>query len=686
MAFNDDNNFSWVQRTHEKTLEFYREYKDEGFRLCSLSISGDNPANGKVDPRYSAVMIKGFERYDTESVFRRTQGEFQQKFEEMAAKGYGPYIVCAAGHGNHTVFGGSFRAMDTIPLIRLSLSPQEFVELNFEQRQQGNILIWADCFGKLGALRYCGIWAKNHWRTAWNSDGIAGDKNERQARFDAMREAWARPSLISATPDGRVMQIYVDNRIGDWSMRTEMTFDEFQDYRSTKKEEGLYPFRIASSGVGGNTRFSMICATQDVMIPRTFRVSGRSTAVKAATTTAIDDAMKSFITEQNLRGAALAIVNGSRLVLARGYTLAEPQYPDITPETMFRQASVSKLYCALAIWRMIGEIGQGDIDLNTKMLSILDLHQTGGAQPADWRMQEVTVAHLLESCSGIAQTTVRKALKEWRDTGFTPQPMTDGAVRQAIAARAMKAMPGTYTDYGQTDYYLLGQLAAERLGVPTFADALKQLVLDPLGMTHTKNARSLADDRRDGEARHHLAVQTTDDDTERRHLELAKSVVTTDRRQVPLQYGGLNMEVFSSAGGLSSSVVDMARIAAAICSVGRNSSLFHAQTLTDMLENAADAAARPHGTKGEHRGYHGFDGCNASGPLNNRAYAFAKGGLLNGVRASIQGNTDGFAYAFAVNGDYAKSINWRGMLDAIVGDDTDWGVRDLFPGYGMASL
>ena len=70
---------------------------------------------------------------------------------------------------------------------------------------------------------------------------------------------------------------------------------------------------------------------------------------------AIDDAMVAVMTANMLRGASLAIVHGTRLVYAKGYTMAEAGYPDVQPTTFFRQASVSKMFTAAAIYQLIDE-------------------------------------------------------------------------------------------------------------------------------------------------------------------------------------------------------------------------------------------------------------------------------------------------------------------------------------------
>src|SRR6185369_15967588 len=103
--------------------------------------------------------------------------------------------------------------------------------------------------------------------------------------------------------------------------------------------------------------------------------------------------MKNYVEAENVRGVALAIVKGRRLVYARGYTNAEESYPDIQPTTPFRQASISKSFCAVAVWELIE---RGDLSLNTTMQSVLNLED-----PKDSRFNDVKIKHLLTSTSGI---------------------------------------------------------------------------------------------------------------------------------------------------------------------------------------------------------------------------------------------------------------------------------------------
>ena len=108
---------------------------------------------------------------------------------------------------------------------------------------------------------------------------------------------------------------------------------------------------------------------------------------------------------QNLKGAALAITAGTQLVYAKGYTWAEPTYPDVLPTTLFRQASISKTFTAIAIWRLM-QLKPKELSFTTRMQSILKLKQFNGNPPVDSRYARIRVQHLLESTSGLVQNTV----------------------------------------------------------------------------------------------------------------------------------------------------------------------------------------------------------------------------------------------------------------------------------------
>ncbi len=327
------------------------------------------------------------------------QAGIQQWFDEMVAEGYGPFILSATGPANSAAFVGVFTPISSIPLTRLNLTGTEFAELNAQQQGKGRILVWADAFGTSSDTRYTAIWGPNPSRQAWSCDGIAETGSAYKARFDALVGTWCRQTLVSITPGGRYLSMFADSTMGNWSARKDMSSAEYQDEYNKATAKGLMPICASGSGSGSSVNLAAIFADRDNRDTRTFRSQG------PVSVAAIDSAMETYVKDHNLRGVALAITQGTRLVYAKGYTYSEPAptYPDVLPTTPFRQASVSKTFAAVAMWKLIQ---QGSATLNTKVQFHLNLKQPDGSAPKDSRWADIRIRHLLESTSGIVQGLV----------------------------------------------------------------------------------------------------------------------------------------------------------------------------------------------------------------------------------------------------------------------------------------
>jgi hypothetical protein len=135
---------------------------------------------------------------------------------------------------------------------------------------------------------------------------------------------------------------------------------------------------------------------------------------------------------------------------------------------------------------------------------------------------------------------------------------------------------------------MLSQVITKLAGKPSFEQALKTLVLTPLKITRTRGSTSLVGSQPSDEARHHLRVYNPKNGWPLYPLELAPSMKSADKPKVASHFGGWDMELFDGCGGLSSAVVDVARLAA-MFSARSGNPVLSATTIDSLFTTAANA-------------------------------------------------------------------------------------------------
>jgi CubicO group peptidase (beta-lactamase class C family) len=371
-------------------------------------------------------------------------------------------------------------------------------------------------------------------------------------------------------------------------------------------------------------------------------------------------------------------------VYAKGYTFAEPGYADITPQTPFRQASVSKVFTGVAMMRLLQDMPS--ITLDTPVQSLMHVKQPNGQPPLDPRWAGMTLRHLLESDSGINQNLMYASAAA-AQAANAALPATHAQLLSHAAAQMLTGTPGDANNsvYGNFDYMFLGEIIAKLHGSASFVQALQALVLQPLHQAHTHGSRSLIADQPAGDARHHMTVHHPDAGWPLYPFEVLPSVRHPGNTLVPTHYGALDYEMFTGAGGLSASVVDMARLGAMFSAGGANPVLKPAtiKRLFDATLHAQATLKTPQG-KSSH-GFYGLDWARHDGVAPD-VYTGSKGGWLPGQGTVLQFTTGGFTYALAINGNADVKFDWMTPI-AAAAQAHAWGDADLFETvYGMPAL
>jgi CubicO group peptidase (beta-lactamase class C family) len=462
-----------------------------------------------------------------------------------------------------------------------------------------------------------------------------------------------------------MLAIYRDDQIGPIGQgfvpRHSQTKESFESDYALWFAKGFYIVCLQGYGVGDARRFAAIFVNNETPVQRTVRITGTPVV------TAIDNAVTDLMKRSNIRGAALAIVKGTTLVLARGYTWAEPDYPAVQPTTSFRLASCSKLITALGIHQLAAE---GVIDLEAPLASVLPLTTVSGGTPTNSAYVNGTVSTILEYPRRFER--YERVNPQIAEAFQTQLPVTRAQIASYVVTRPPLGTP-EHDHLDDTGYFLAGEVIKRARQIPSLMDAIAPRLTKPLNVTRLHTARAQLALQPAGEARHHP-----------RDMRLQTSVMTSDGRLVPLEYGDENLETMEPSGGLSAAAPDLVRVLAAM----------NLRPYSPLGRPAVDRLLQHASING--RNGHGFDELRLTNSVTPR-YEGDKGGLLETSQSGIWFGDDDFSYVILWNGLHTESDlsldggdgpgwypTFTKVLDAARANT--WSTADLFPTFGMPIL
>lgn len=191
---------------------------------------------------------------------------------------------------------------------------------------------------------------------------------------------------------------------------------------------------------------------------------------EAVSEQAIDQLMDRHMASRHIPGASIAIVQNGRMVLAKGYGLADIELNVRADDNIvYELGSISKQFTSTAIMLLVEE---GKLSLDEKVAQILD------DMPSAWG--DVTVRHLLTHTSGIRNFSNLPVL--------LAAPRTDVDNQDVIALVSgfpLEFPPGENWRYTNTGYYLLGMVIEAKSGM-RYDQFLQDRIFFPLSMISTR--------------------------------------------------------------------------------------------------------------------------------------------------------------------------------------------------------
>jgi N-acyl-D-amino-acid deacylase len=260
-----------------------------------------------------------------------------------------------------------------------------------------------------------------------------------------------------------------------------------------------------------------------------------------------DALMTTFVQEQQVPGAVLAVTKDRHLVYARGFGWADRQRQQaVQPTALFRIASLSKPITAVAVLQLVE---RHKLTLDAKVWDVLKL-----SEPADARWKQVTIVHLLQHTGGWDRTKsfdpMFRSVRIAKVLNVSPPAEPQHIIRYMLG-RPLDFDPGSRYARSSFGYCLLGRVI-ERVAGIAYERYVQQDVLAPLGVHRMRLGKTLPVLRAADEVVYYDAEDWT-----------GPAVVGTIGEPVPLPYGTWFLEAMDAPAGWLASAVDLVRFAVA---------------------------------------------------------------------------------------------------------------------------
>jgi CubicO group peptidase (beta-lactamase class C family) len=366
-----------------------------------------------------------------------------------------------------------------------------------------------------------------------------------------------------------------------------------------------------------------------------------------SSTESFDNSIEKFINKWEIKGASFALMKDGRLIYAKGYgfTDEENNIP-MESSTLLRVASVSKLFTAVAIMKLIED---GQLSLNSKVFGESGiLNDSAFLTLRDKRMKQIKVIDLLTHRSCIStplgdpcfnlHLVTEKLNKEL--------PLTlDDMVEYATKYR-LRGSPGTQYKYSNLGYVILTKIIEKVTGME-YETYMQDSIFTPIYCFDFHLSENFIENRMKNETSYY----------EVQEAEKYPAVDGSTRWEYKSN-GGNDIKLLSGAGGWAASPAEILRFIAAIDSSITDPNILSNPSIELMTENR-----NPIGWS-----------CTKN--------AWLRSGSMAGTNALVKRQNNGYTWIFVTN-----TSSWQGYkFNSIINRDItryiarvkEWPETDLF--------
>ncbi|MGD0627750.1 MAG: serine hydrolase domain-containing protein [Terracidiphilus sp.] len=197
-------------------------------------------------------------------------------------------------------------------------------------------------------------------------------------------------------------------------------------------------------------------------------------ALDVAKVQSIDAFVTAELAREKIPGAEVGIYSRGRVLLAKGYGLANVELNvPVKPETLFQSGSVGKQFVSAAIMMLVEE---GKISLDDSVTKYFP------EAPASWK--PILIKNLLSHTSGLSEYESGDRTGP-KGAFYLRLDFTEDELATKIEALPIEWAPGSKWAYRNTNYVLLGIIIHKITG-KRYGEFLAERIFKPLGMTSTR--------------------------------------------------------------------------------------------------------------------------------------------------------------------------------------------------------
>ncbi len=185
----------------------------------------------------------------------------------------------------------------------------------------------------------------------------------------------------------------------------------------------------------------------------------------------LDERLAAMFVQRGIPGASLALIEDGRVTYLKGYGVADKAKGLlVTPDTVFRAASISKSFTGVALMQLVES---GKLKLDARLAELApEVKFTNPWEQTD----PLRLVHLLEHSSGWPDISTRVEVTDGR--GWTLRKGVEFASPEYVS----RWKPGQFAVYSNSGPAVAGYVL-EKLTGQTFSSFERGSVLRPMGMT-----------------------------------------------------------------------------------------------------------------------------------------------------------------------------------------------------------